>query len=170
MKKEIWKSIKNYPDYQISSFGRVKSFKYHTPRILKQGFNKQNGYLSVALVLYGRESVKRFYTHRLVALHFVKGRTKLRNQVNHKDGNKLNNAEWNVEWSTPKENTNHAYKLGLNIDNGPEGVKNHKSKLTEKEVLRIRNSKRSRKALAKRFGVTVSTIDKVITRQSWQHI
>lgn len=55
---------------------------------------------------------KRFFIHRLVALHFCEG-YKEDKIVNHKDGNKQNNAADNLEWVTHSENDRHAYKLGL---------------------------------------------------------
>lgn len=55
---------------------------------------------------------KRFFIHRLVALHFCKGYQEDL-IVNHKDGNKLNNIAENLEWVTHSENDLHAYKLKL---------------------------------------------------------
>lgn len=52
--------------------------------------------------------------HRLVARVFIpetRDITKL--QVNHKDGNKMNDWWENLEWVTPKENTEHAGAMGL---------------------------------------------------------
>lgn len=53
-------------------------------------------------------SKKRCYAHRLVATAFVPGETKDKNQVNHKDGNKLNNSSDNLEWITSRENIQHS--------------------------------------------------------------
>ena len=65
------------------------------------------GYLRVNLV---RDDGKRkaFSIHRLVAIRYVVGRTKLHNEVNHIDGDKSNNYYKNLEWVTRKENMAHA--------------------------------------------------------------
>ena len=55
---------------------------------------------------------KRFFVHRLVALHFCEGYQDSL-VVNHIDGNKLNNKAENLEWVTRSENDLHAYKLNL---------------------------------------------------------
>lgn len=55
---------------------------------------------------------KRFFIHRLVALHFCEGAND-ELVVNHIDGNKLNNAATNLEWVTHSQNDLHAYKLNL---------------------------------------------------------
>ena len=51
---------------------------------------------------------KRCYAHRLVAIAFLTKPSKYHTEVNHKDGNKLNNYIDNLEWVTPQENQQHA--------------------------------------------------------------
>lgn len=66
-----------------------------------------------------------YHIHRLKALTFldppVQPVTEL--DVNHKDGNKLNNEPSNLEWVTRSENCLHAYRTGLREDNTPILVK-----------------------------------------------
>ena len=104
---EEWKDIKDYEGYyQISSYGQVKNIK--TGQILKGDINSI-GYKRVYLYVPVK---KRFFIHRLVALHFCEGYQKDL-VVNHKDGNKLNNVAKNLEWVTHSENDLHAYQLNL---------------------------------------------------------
>ena len=100
--EEIWKDIKDYEGlYQVSSFGRVKSF--YTNRILK-GSEDSWGYLQVKLYKNGIKSNKKM--HRLVAQSFIPN-PENKPEVNHIDENKTNNKLSNLEWSTAKENSNH---------------------------------------------------------------
>ena len=66
----------------------------------------ENGYIRVFIY------VKTFLLHRLVAYTFLDN-PENKEQVNHIDGNKLNNSLANLEWVTNKENQIHKYKSGL---------------------------------------------------------
>lgn len=104
---EIWKDINDYEGYyQVSSYGRVRNVK--TKQILT-GDTNNAGYRRVTLYSPVK---KRFFVHRLVALHFCEGYSE-NLIVNHKDGNKLNNNADNLEWVTRSENDLHAYKNNL---------------------------------------------------------
>jgi hypothetical protein len=56
---------------------------------------------------------RHYYIHRLVALTYIPNPDN-KPQVNHIDGNKLNNNLNNLEWVTVSEQGLHAYKIGLN--------------------------------------------------------
>ena len=56
---------------------------------------------------------KHLFVHRIVALEFIDN-PKSKEQVNHIDGNKINNCIENLEWLSRSENMKHAYKNGLN--------------------------------------------------------
>lgn len=137
--EEIWKDIKGFEGYyQISSYGRVKrlpkkvlqsngSFATYRERILKQ--ENLKGYLRVTLSLDNKQ--KRFYTHRLVAQHFIQN-SNSKKYVNHIDGNKENNKISNLEWCTASENERHSYDVLGKINNN--------RKLKEADVLDILNN------------------------------
>lgn len=114
--KEEWKSVAETGyenEYNVSNLGRIK--KIRTGIILK---NKPHcGYLRVKLsaVIGVKAKEKHFLVHRLVAKAWLINNIPERTQVNHIDGNKINNIISNLEWCTGKENTNHAVKKGLKI-------------------------------------------------------
>lgn len=108
---EIWKDIERYEWlYQISNYGRYKSFHFKKPKICKP--NLVNGYLYARLYLNKKR--ERISIHRLVAIHFIANHEN-KPMVNHKDGNKQNNNINNLEWVTSRENINHAWDNGLRI-------------------------------------------------------
>jgi hypothetical protein len=104
-----WKDISNYETYyKISKDGKILNVK--TDKILKQHI--RNGYYAISLRKNEKSNTKN--VHRLVAQTFLKKEDNIkRTSVNHKDGNKLNNNSMNLEWCTPKENTQHALKNNL---------------------------------------------------------
>jgi hypothetical protein len=110
---EIWKDIDGYDGkYQISNTGRVRSFtRWKNGKDLKAGINT-HGYYIVNLVKDGRKNIEFKLVHRLVALHFIPNPNELP-EVNHIDGNKLNNNIDNLEWVSRFDNIRHAYKHGL---------------------------------------------------------
>lgn len=106
--EEIVRDIPGYEGlYTIDIFGNVKR-KINNAE-MKQRFNKF-GYVNVSLTKDGKQ--KQHKVHRLIAQAFILN-PQNKKQVNHIDGNKSHNVVWNLEWNTPKENVNHAYKLGL---------------------------------------------------------
>ena len=111
---EIWKDIKGYEGkYEISNFGRVKShIKIGTPTYYKTPILSTPGYYTVCLSKDGKVSYS-VGIHRLVAEAFVENTDKTKTEVNHKDGDKLNNYYENLEWVTRKKNNEHAIKSGL---------------------------------------------------------
>ena len=103
--KEQWKSVKDYENYQVSNFGRVKRLgnnKNKKEKLLKPQKNN-NGYLHVGLSKNGIK--KTFRINRLVYSTFV-GDIPDGLEVNHIDENKENNKVDNLNLMTSKENKN----------------------------------------------------------------
>jgi hypothetical protein len=95
------KSIPDFPNYKISSDGRVYSINYK--KVLKSHINS-DGYETIQLQNKGAK--KDFLMHRLVANAFIENKNN-KLYVNHKDGDKLNNDISNLEWVTNSENMLH---------------------------------------------------------------
>ncbi len=163
--EEIWKES-SIPGYFISTLGRVRG---RSNKIIKSYIT--NNYLQVVVRLEGRGSkVKVLKIHREVAKAFIPNPNNLP-QINHKDGNKLNNIVNNLEWCTNKENTIHAYKTGL--AKPIKGSDNIQSKLTIKEVTYIRKHYIPRdfnfgcRALARKFNVSHTVIHEVVKNKAY---
>lgn len=176
--KEIWKNIKGYEDlYQVSDTGRVKSLSrlrkgnggYTSERILKPTLNSKTGYLYVALCKDGKPKTKSI--HRFQAIAHIKN-SKNKPEVNHKDGNKLNNNSYNLEWVTSSENRNHAFAIGIQESRGS---KHYKSTLNEKQVRIIKHLKNIPNGLkqyhvARLFCVNRFVIYNIWNNKTWKHI
>lgn len=110
---EIWSNITDLP-YNISSFGNVerrgdvpykhKSKKYVAP------YSNNKGYLCINL--YKDSKVHKYQIHRLIALAFIPNPDNLP-EINHIDGNPLNNSLANLEWCTHQYNMQHAWDTEL---------------------------------------------------------
>jgi len=98
--------------YSVTPCGMVWSHPSKTRskgKFLRQNTQK-NGYVSVVLSKNGvGKTVK---IHRIVAQAYI-ACDKSGLVVNHKDGNKSNNVVDNLEWTSPKKNTIHAWSTGL---------------------------------------------------------
>lgn len=104
--------------YCVSEYGRVMDVVSQEEIIPTKGPNSL--YMGVTLTVHGDYISKTFHVHRLVAMAFVPNNTGLsfeELQVDHIDGNKLNNDPTNLEWVTQQQNCVHAYQTGLRQDN-----------------------------------------------------
>lgn len=168
--------IKGYEGlYEINKKGEVKSLFRKNPHRYNTSTSEKiiskriiMGYYCVCLSKNGVAKYKKL--HRLLAETFIPN-SENKEQVNHIDGNKINNDINNLEWATRQENSFHAYKLGLNHS----GENNCKSKLTADKVLAIRrlfriNPKSNRKKIASKLNISIHTISDILCNRSWNYI
>ena len=104
--EEIWKYVDIDKTYKVSNKGSI----YEEPRgIIMEPYILNSGYAKV----YLRKPISEDrLVHRLVAEAFIPNEEN-KEQVNHIDGNKLNNSVDNLEWTTASENVNHNKVLGI---------------------------------------------------------
>jgi hypothetical protein len=158
---EEWRDVEGWEGkYQVSNFGRVRNLD----QLLSQFYN--NGrYLAVYLSLRGKKKIE--YVHRLVAKAFVDGYAAVLT-VNHKDGNRINNRDSNLEWVSVQRNIEHAFETGLRTSTGEA---NPKSKLTATAASEIRRLKKAgvrTKDLVAKFGVGPIAIQRIAAGTTWK--
>lgn len=169
---EEWKRIP-YADkhYEVSNYGRIKSFCYDkvNGRIVKPGVIK--GFLNVSFL---SESKKRsFLVHKITAELFVEKSNTNQDTVIHLDWNKSNNHHSNLEWVTKEE----AYKrmfsrIHEKRRNSKEKIITY-SKLNAEDVLRIKSMLQrgiTQNVIAKLFCVSEMQITRIKRGENWAHI
>ena len=160
--------VKSLENYCINEYGLILNIK--TRGVIKKK-NKKKGYLQVCLTNKNTYSI-----HRLVALTFIENKEN-KTEVNHIDGNKLNNHVSNLEWNTTQENLEHKRinNLGktLKAKLSATGINNSQAKLDEEDVIFIRTNCETKidiKKFSKELDVSIATIYDIKNRRSWTHI
>ena len=107
---EIWKPIERFNgEYLVSNHGRLRSLKRHNDRLMPMTI-QQRGYYAAMFHMNNKAICVK--VHRLVAETFIPNPEHLP-EINHKDGNKLNNNADNLEWCTRSQNMLHSWGTGL---------------------------------------------------------
>lgn len=167
LKNRYWISTKNRVYDEVLK--KLKTISHSDP-------NKSDSpYYSVNLCVKEKKTQKEFLMHRLLMMTFeplgnVEKMKKL--QINHKDGNKLNNELWNLEWCTQRENTIHALETGL--FKPVYGEKHCCATITEKTANKICQLLVSRKytqrEIAELMNTTLSIVCDISMGKSWKHV
>src|SRR5512139_1540463 len=153
--EEQWKSIPEYPGYEVSDHGRVRSYYCRalggfcqTPqRILRPGVNRGYEYVKVAS---GKR--KRIPVSHLVLVAFI-GPRPPNAEACHADGNRANNRLENLRWGTHRDNLNDVHLK-------------HRGISREELVRELRNraaNGESRKSLAEQFGLSVAYVNGIVS-------
>lgn len=113
LNSEIWVDLPNVP-YQITKSGKIRrnpaTFKTGRRAEFIKPYKNNKGYLCVHFWVNGKMSGAQ--VHRLLAQTFIPNPNNLP-EVNHIDGNPLNNSLNNLEWVTHQQNLKHAWETGL---------------------------------------------------------
>lgn len=170
--REIWKMHPIYTNYEVSDRGRVRRRttikNTWEGKILKPLHSR--GYLHIQICKDGKKIFKSI--HCLVLETFVGPRPE-GYQCNHKheDGDKTRNILSNLEWVTPKRNTEHAWENGFQTSHKGEECWN--SKLKEEDIKKIRSlllEGVSNKEIAGLFNVCPQFISQVKHKKVWKHL
>ena len=147
--------------YSVDEDGNVFS---HRRGIRLKPCLMSGGYYYVNLAGKGK------LVHRLVAEAFLPNYLE-KPQVNHIDGNKLNNHISNLEMATAKENTLHSFKTGLQVS--LKGEKHGSAKLSNEDVITIKSlllKGETGSSIAKKFGVGHNAISDIKLGKKWSHV
>lgn len=173
--EEIWSNIPNEKEwYFVSNKGNIKTTNYKntgnekyislmkTNTIPRNRLNKRTLYYRCKL------SSKERLVHRLVAMAFIPNPHN-KPEVNHIDGNPLNNNVDNLEWCTRSENALHANRTGLRPS--PTGDKSGMAKFTNSEMIELKKIIDSgfyrQSDIGKVYGVHQATISKIKLGKTW---
>ena len=180
LENEIWKPVVGWEElYEVSNTGKVKTkdrvVKCNTGEGIKKAKEMKSktdryGYSGITLRIGKR--ILQTGVHRLVAKAFIPN-PEDKEQVNHIDGNKLNNHVTNLEWVNNKENSAHAVRTGLTNGKWELGENNPAVKLDTATVLKIRSMYAegiSQIAISKQLDICSRNTHCIVRRKSWKHI
>ncbi|WP_327379401.1 NUMOD4 motif-containing HNH endonuclease [Streptomyces sp. NBC_01212] len=160
---EEWRSIPDYPGYEISSAGRVRTVQGVPLKLWKSGI----GYRSVGLRLGGKRTIE--YVHRLVTRAFHGPPPAGRNDASHLNGVRHDNRADNLMWESRAENIARTEGHGTKLL----GERANGAVLTADDVYAIRQRGKAgetQAVIAEDYPVTRHMIGLIIRRQRWGHL
>lgn len=165
---EEWRAIPNLP-YEVSSLGRVRRSDRTRARqagAICKGYVTHHGYHLVRLYHAGYDKCRS--VHGLVAEAFICARP-FGMEVNHKDGDKLNNRVTNLEWVTKSQNRMHAFRTGL-AGNGERHGRATMSDTKAMEIVAALRSGEPASSIAKRLLVKRHVVFSIKYGRTWRHL
>lgn len=173
--KEKFKQIcinDKYIPYLISSYGRIFSINYRHRKnscIKLKTKIDDDGYEFIVIhydnISYG------FEVYRMLANMFIENDDPInKTQVNHIDGNKINNYIFNLEWVTPKDNILHAWNNGLINSYGENNGNNVYCEDDIRRVCEFLEKDYTFKEISKFTGVSYAMISLIYRKKFWINI
>lgn len=164
--------LENPPSYEVSNFGRLRSFQNDPKGKLLKGSTIQ-GYKSLNIRLPQNKSFNR-YVHKLVADMFVLRPSDNHKYVIHLDFDKVNNHYLNLKWATKSEMIDHN-RVNPNVTNRARPLTSKNYKLNESKVRIIKRMLQSSnttrlKMIAKQFGITHTQLNRIRSGENWGHV
>jgi NUMOD4 motif/HNH endonuclease len=182
MNEEIWKPIPGYDGYEASSLGRIRSIdrvmeftgrwgvpwrRRHKGRVLRIK-SHPNGWGGVYQIFHAAGGAT-VYVNRAVCAAFNGPPPSAEHEAAHLNGQPEINLPGNLVWATPKENAAHKIDHGTN----PLGGRNGCAVLTDAIVPLVFEAflaGETAATIAKRIGVTVTMVSRILRRQAWKHV
>ena len=170
---EEWRPVIGYAGYyEVSDLGRVRRVRggrgATAGRILRaKPPNRTSDYCRVQLC---KNDVRRTFGVHVLVCEAFHGRRPRGKQPNHKDLDKTNNCAANLEWTTRKQNAQHALAGGRRFGSSLPGEKNGRAKLTAAqvaEIVRLRGIVGQR-SLAALCGVSKTCIQAIHQGRHWR--
>ena len=166
--EEIWKPIESlHSRYEASNEGRVRNSKTkHINSIVFDGHYYKFGYD------YVHEGIRHrgwYRVHKAVAEAFISNPLN-KSTINHIDGDPANNAVWNLEWATPKEQSVHASE----VLHRQCGESHYLAKHSNDDVRRMRelyySGEKTIKELSEMFPDRPANIRRIVKYERWKNI
>jgi hypothetical protein len=157
---EVWRDIPGIPSHQVSSIGRVR---HKTKGNILKNHLTPNGYF------YARFNKQTLTVNRLICLAFHGEPPTQKHQAAHNNGIRTDNRPDNIRWATREEN----YQDQILHGTSKKGEQHHLSKLTDKDVLKIRSLARAgmlQRSISEIFGIKNGAVSRIINYKRWAHI
>jgi hypothetical protein len=159
LSNEQWKPIKDFPDYEVSDLGRVKSYKHSKEgRILSPRSDGRGGYKKVTLFKNGMKIQKKI--HILVLEAFI-GPKPTGWETSHKNDKPDDNRLSNLEWVTPSKNQ----KLNFQVFNNTLTAK-HREKIPT--IFELAKAGLSQREIGRRLEIDYSHVSRILRGERWK--
>ncbi len=156
--------VPGHPGLFIQADGTLWSCRFGVMRRRKAYIKKPDGYPAFADYSIEKQARRTFLVHRLLLLAFRGDRPGM--VARHLDGNPANNRIDNLSWGTHEENMQDMVMHGTST----RGEKNHHAKITEQQVIEIKQSPLNNKQIAAQYGITHSLVSLIRLGRAWSHV